>query len=232
MPETVLALPGYWSEDLHELRTNLKPLGYIITGERVFCSANERYYEFDRTDAIEKMSETFYPREAFRDEDLKDIDSHTSCLYIIAETESVEDVRCLVQFIADLVKIDGIAVKIESSGRSFIKKEWLNIKQTSNLYDAMTTMIELEDGTYVTCGLHQFGEPDVMFTCFSPDELSEWFNNWTEMSESAKHHALEAGELKLSIGRAVLSIEPHRLYPEDDLFFNPYGIVIFERIDS
>lgn len=54
--------------------------------------------------------------------ELKQIDKHQTCLYIIGMTVFLEEINALVQVTTDLLKIDGTAIKVESSGRSVFNK--------------------------------------------------------------------------------------------------------------
>ncbi len=147
MPETVIAIPGFWSHHLKELE---ELNDYIFVNDRIIHKRTGTDYELEVVDHIDQLSETFFPNEQFNSEELKQIDTHQTCLYIIGMTESLEEINAFVQVTTDLLKIDGMAIKVDSSGRSFMKKTWQSLLEEFNPYQYM----------------QQFGEPEMMFEGF------------------------------------------------------------------
>ncbi|MCY7482443.1 MULTISPECIES: hypothetical protein [Bacillus] len=150
-------------------------------------------------------------------------------MYIIGMTESLEEINALVQFTTDLLKIDGIAIKVESSGRSFMKKSWLSLIEEFNTYQYMTSIVQESDVVYVTSGFQQFGEPEMMFEGFHADEIELHFLNWINKSIQEKRETLEEKVIYDEGQQLKLDLIEYDFYPEYDLFYNPYGVVVFKR---
>lgn len=226
MPETVFAIPGFWSLDLKELE---ELNDYIFVNHRIIHKLTGTYYDLEVVDHIDHLSETFLPKEQFNLDELKQIDRHQTCLYVIGYTESLEEVKALVQFTKELLKIDGIAIKIESSGRSFVKKTWHRLIEEFNTYEYMTSIVQDSDDVYVTSGLQQFGEPEIMFKGFHADELERYLLIWINKTSEEKKEALKEKIIYDVAHQIHLDLIEYNLYPEDDLFYNPYGIVVFMK---
>ncbi|WP_342461831.1 hypothetical protein [Bacillus sp. FSL R5-0286] len=68
-----------------------------------------------------------------------------------------------------------MAIKIESSGRSFMKKTWQSLIEDFNPYQYMTSIVQESDVVYVNSGFQQFGEPEMMFEGFHAEETERYF---------------------------------------------------------
>ncbi|AIZ60917.1 hypothetical protein NSQ10_12255 [Bacillus sp. FSL R5-0432] len=226
MPETVIAIPGFWSHHLKELE---ELNDYIYVNHRIIHKLTGTYYDLEVVDHIDQLSETFLPKEQFNAEELKQIDKHQTCLYIIGMTESLEEINALVQCTTVLLKIDGTAIKVESSGRSFMKESWLSLMEKFNTYQYMTSIVQESDVVYVTSGFQQFGEPEMMFEGFHADEIERHFLNWINKSIQEKRETLKEKIIYDEGQQIKLDLIEYDFYPEDDLFYNPYGVVVFNK---
>ncbi|GAF11250.1 hypothetical protein JCM19046_3052 [Bacillus sp. JCM 19046] len=226
MAETVFNIPGQWPTKIISLNALLGEYGIVVHQDHFLDLKTNRTYEYERGEKVAHLSDTFYPQNALTAKEKWDIDAHESCLYIIAETDSLTDVEACVTFINRLLKIDGVAVKVESSGGSYSRNQWLEMQNADNLYTLMTVLIEEQEGTYYTCGFQQFGEQELLFVDVDKEIVSEWIEVWINMSKDEKQTCLNDGFIQKNNEKLNASVGPCTIYPEDDLFFNSHGFVV------
>ncbi|MGY8623583.1 hypothetical protein ACN6A9_18585 [Bacillus safensis] len=122
-----------------------------------------------------------------------------------------------------------MAIKVESSGCSFMKKTWQSLIEEFNPYQYMTSIVQESDVMYVTSGFQQFGEPEMMFEGFHADEIERHFLNWINKSIQEKRETLKEKIIYDEGQQIKLDLIEYDFYPEDYLFYNPYGVVVFNK---
>jgi hypothetical protein len=166
-------------------------------------------------------------------ETLDAIAGHTFTFYVVGEGGSLEAARGIMRVVCGVLRAGGIAVKVESAGLAHTAEVWKQLAveaETSDaaLYHAYVTRIEQQDADlYYTCGMHNLGLRDVVVQDALPPQeaasLLETFALYTLLERPG----LESGHtfsVNAQAPRYQVLAEPCELYPEDDLFYNPFGV--------
>jgi hypothetical protein len=186
-------------------------------------------------------------------EDWKAIRGHRAVVYVLSppiRKPLAADIsgRTLLMTGA-LLREGGVAAKGESSGIAHGRKRWAELaadyaKATKNadahaqgatLYWAWVRRPVLDERETVlySCGMHLLGERDIEIeSALDLAPALEWIDLLgLYLAADRPRRAVKDGDgfrLNDSGPRRVLRLRPCERYPEDDFFFNPYGLIRLE----
>ena len=236
--QIIIGIPGNWKNRTELIQAvATKSEGYLMAGNIIYNSQKNIGFQVEVYDYEPNLKETFIyaSRDSFQQSLLDEIDQHTYTVYIIADAESVEDVKEVVDVGVGLLKAGGLAVKIESSGVAYTKEDWNELhsnKEIFPLYSHFVTLIG-EEECYFSCGMKAFGLPDVVTpSTIDPVEAADILNNFN-LYNIIENPIFNNGET-FSVGEdtpvlKITAINDYR-YDQEDLFFNPFGLLELKQI--
>lgn len=229
--ETVIGIPGNW-DNIGDLS---KSLGIItdeimIKGSLILNTKVNEIYEVELYDYDEEMWKSFSYSGNFSESDLEEIDKHKSTVYVIAKTKDIESLKNLINVVTLIVKAGGLAVKVESSGTALSKRQWFEIKDKKNIESLIEGFVSIytdDENIYYSCGMHIMGYEDVKVQSDESEEviinLIRTFLKFLLLEEPSLENE-QFFSLDSKSKRYVLYHEECTNYPEEDLFYNPFGI--------
>jgi hypothetical protein len=175
---------------------------------------------------------------SFSDADFEAIAGHTHCLYLIDETGGSRDAASkMLRFASALLRAGGIAVKVESAGKSHTASEWLALAGQATspssaleaiaLYEAFVVLVGGQQTGYYSCGMHNLGLPDARLPPGLPnDEAGALLHGFLRylLIEQPAIHSNETFSLSADAPYYRLKHRDCHEFQEDDLFRNPFGV--------
>lgn len=226
----ILCIPGIWENHqalLHALLVN--ETGYIYAGSIIKSLTNEYYAEVEEYGNDPNVSEVFrsFSLGRFSESELKKIEQHNMVIYIICDGGSIELAQQALLLGQTLMKAGGLAIKVETSGLTHLKSDWLSYN-ADNILDLFKAFIPIisDDNLLYSCGMQQFGKPDGCIN-LKVDQASYILNNFLlyllienpELLENQTFSADEESEpLKLSLKASS------DFFDVDSLYFNPFDV--------
>lgn len=240
--EIVIGIPGKWS-DRRELTSALmvasvESKGYSILGNFIMNVHTGKSFGVEIYERDGNLAQSFeYAGTEKMDEmTLKEIDEHTAVVYIVAKTSGVEVIQDLVSAVSDVLRVGGLAVKIESTGIAHKKETWLQLEENKfdlvQLHSHFVTLVNYET-FYSSFGMKNFGYPDILVPpTFSAEETNEVIGSLSfyMMSEQP---VLQSGETYSNGIEAKfyrMDIKEDDRYDTKHVYYNPSGVVHLEAM--
>lgn len=226
----ILCIPGVWENHqalLHALLIN--ETGYIYAGSIIKSLTSEYYAEIEEYENDPNVSEIFrsFSLGRFSESELEKIEQHSMVVYVVCKGGSIELVQQALLLGQALLKAGGLAIKVETSGLTHLKNDWLsyNATNTVDLFKSFIPIIS-DDNLLYSCGMQQFGKPDA---CINQkvDQASYILNHFLlylliENPELLENQTFSADEesdpLKLSLKASS------DFFDVDSLYFNPFDV--------
>ncbi len=160
---------------------------------------------------------------------LHQLDAHSSVLYLLAEGGSADKARSAMDFGLGLLNAGGIGVNVETAGVAHNPADWKGMSETKTPWDLMRVRrgVASGDETTYSCGMHNFGLRDVLWTGELPKDEAARLVNRFALYELAEEPTLNDGEtfsLTADSPRYRLRAESCTMFPPSDTFYNPYGM--------
>lgn len=220
MDQLIICIPGKW-ENESEIPNSVKD------------QFSFELYEYD-----ESLANAFNigSGNTLSDEEIEAIESHKTTLYLKFDGYSLENVKKAIKATKSILKeASGLGVKIENSGKASSPEKWLSLDENnpSDLYEAFI-MIAGIDNYYYSCGMHCFGMKDSI--CFPEETDPGYAGNLLRMF--CIYLLMENPDLKDNETFSVADEDPPFVmnhskcdhFPEDDLFFNPFGVWVLNKL--
>ncbi|WP_045519970.1 DUF4261 domain-containing protein [Neobacillus niacini] len=231
--QIVIGIPGKWKSRTEIIQAVAsKSGGYLMAGNIIHNAQKNVGFQVEVYEYDSNLSETFkYAcRGSISKEVLVEVDNHTYTLYVITDVKDIQDVKNVVDLGVGLLKAGGIAVKIENSGLAHSKEDWLELQNNPEyfpLYSHFVTLIG-EGNVYYSCGMQVFGLPDVITSSqLSPEDAADLINNFN-LYNLVERPSIKEGET-FSVGQDTsvmrIAIMNDSRYDEDNLFYNPFGLI-------
>jgi len=230
---TILCIPGHW-KNLTELTQAIPETGYIFADGVMTSLDSGDVFRLEDYEPDARLVNAFRSagRHWMTDDNEKKIGQHSLVLYLVADGGSHERAKAAMLAAAALLRAGGYAVKVETSGIAHAKEDWLDFCEHLHLYSAHRALVVYVTGdkTY-SCGMHNLGLPDAIVDTSDTSGAAELIRTftWYLFSESP---AIRDGET-FSVGddqpAYKLNITDCHLYEQDDIFFNPFGLVQLQR---
>ena len=229
----VIGVPGLWPDRSSIIRAvaenNLNQL--LMAGKVVMRLPSNHGFEFEIYPHDLNMGRAFAAagHHWITEADLEQLNAHTQTVYVLGPGGNLDNAREMMQVANGLLNAGGLAVKVESAGKAFRREDWAQMCRGTGplvLYDAYVMFGVGRDTTY-SCGMHNLGYHDAIITSGLPAEeavaLLDAFLKYLLVEQPA---IAEGQTFALGPDAPVyrLNLEPCALYPNDDLFFNPFGM--------
>ena len=229
----VIGVPGMWPDRGAIVRAvaenNLNEL--LMAGKVMMRLPTGHGFEFEIYPHDPNMGRAFAAAGGHwvTEADLQQINAHTQTVYILGPGGNQDNAREMMQVANGLLNAGGLAVKVESAGKAFRREDWAQMCRGTGplvLYDVYVVFGAGRDTAY-SCGMHNLGYHDAILTSDLPAEeavtLLDTFLKYllVEQPVIAEGQTFALGP---DAPAYRLSLEPCTLYPEDDLFFNPFGM--------
>jgi hypothetical protein len=227
----VVGVPGPWENGLALTEALLAEYGprYLNAGQILLDVETERAVGLELDTHIPDLAEAFRfaaSYSALSEEDFALISTHKSVAWLVEpDGGSVEKAQKLHALAVVLLKVGGLAVKVESAGKAHTAAEWMDFKPDA-LLPAFVTWAG--DGKrFYSCGMHNFGMPDAVLLGTDPTKAGNvlsWFNAYLLHEQPT----LTSGETFSTAPEETLYSMHHGVcadFPSpDDLFHNPHGV--------
>jgi hypothetical protein len=226
----VLSIPGVWENHqalLHALLTN--ETGYIYAGSIIKSLTNEYYAEIEEYENDPNVSQIFRSLSMgrFSESELEKIDRHNMVIYVVCEGGSIELAQQALLLGQALIKAGGLAIKVETSGLTHIKSDWLSYsaENTLDLFKGFIPIIS-DDNLLYSCGMHQFGKPDGCIN-LKVDQASYILNHFLLYILIENPELLENQTFSIDENSELLKLSRKAsgdFFDLDSLYFNPLDV--------
>jgi hypothetical protein len=232
--EIILCIPGQW-KDRSEIVTALasaNPNEYIFEGTAIVHIPTNEKFEVNIQERNSKLTGSFKVASQGRinDRELAIIDTHRFIVYLIGKGGSMIEAEKTLNAGQAFIHAGGLAIKIETSGKSFTKEQWAKVvaeKEEAKFYEAFIVLLRAKDKSVYSCGLHNLGYRDIV--CDAALES----NQATTLIRKFIFHLLkdnpgirngDAFSIYPTSPAFKIFEEKCKIYSSDDLFFNPFGM--------
>jgi Domain of unknown function (DUF4261) len=234
LPKIILGIPGNWiSRNDFKDKMARNGNGYIYMGNHIgYLDNPKEFYEVDISEPNPYIAEfmDINGNGLFDVEDIEQIKAHKSIVYLISEGGSLEKIHYLMEAASAVLSSGGIAVNVESSGRSCTKKAWIDATHSKDITKLFSTFIQMsrQGETFYTTGMHSFGLRDLKTSIegISGREVATLFRVFClyNLDEQPIIKDGETFSLDQNSPVYLLKQENCTMFEEDDPFYNPYGV--------
>lgn len=123
----------------------------------------------------------------------------------------------------------GVAVRMEGSGAASAWQPWLDHLESAtpaDIYESAVLVVKEDDGTYFTCGMHQFDLPDSQIEMEDASAAIDWLETFN-VFQLAECPVLGSGHTfspNAEASKRTLERWPDHRHHPDDGRHNPFGI--------
>jgi hypothetical protein len=236
----ILCIPGRWA-DRSEIVTSLAGANaqeYLFAGNILLHIPSGEGFEveIEAHDAQMQQSFTLAAQGRLSDDELQEIGRHTFVVYLIGKGGNMQHAAGTMRAGNAFLKAGGLAMKVETAGKSFSKEQWTLLSDAGEeqaLYEAYVVLLQSEDELIYSCGMHNIGLRDVICdvdaTVNEAAQLADIFNIYQVIEKpgisEGQTFSTEADGPVYRITTEVCTI-----YPEDDLFYNPFGMYRLQEV--
>lgn len=226
----ILCIPGIWQNHqalLHALLTH--ETGYIYAGLIVKSLTSEYYAEIEEYKNDPNVSQAFRQQSMnrFSERELQEIEQHNMVIYVICKAGSIALAQQALLLGQALLKAGGLAIKIETSGLTHLRSDWLNFDAHNpiDIYKAFIPIVSDQKLIY-SCGMHQFGKADgcinlkVEHASFILNQFLLYLLTESPTLIEKQTFSAEEGAEKLELYKK----ESRDFFDEDSLYFNQLGV--------
>ena len=166
----------------------------------------------------------------FNSQELDEIDNHTFTLYLSCDGGSVQNALQLMSAANALLNCGGLAVKIESTGIAHSRDRWNELASSDSPIALMHGFVTFVGGggEFYSCGMQNIGFRDSIVTGeIAPNDAANllFTLNAYIAFENASIADGETFSLDPEAPRYIVNKRPCEMFPPDDLFHNPYGML-------
>lgn len=226
----ILCIPGIWQNHqalLHALLTH--DTGYIYAGVIIKSLTSDYFAEIEEYQNDPNVSQVFRQQSMnrFSERELQEIEQHHMVIYVICEAGSIALAQQALLLGQALLKAGGLAIKIETSGMTHLRSDWLKFDAENlfDLYKAFIPTVYDQDSLY-SCGMHQFGKSDACID-LKVEHASYVLNQFLLYLLIENPTLLEKQTFSVEEGAEVLKLhrrESSDFFEEDSLYFNRWGV--------
>lgn len=230
----VIGIPGKWKNRDAIVEAIAKNSGgYTFAGMMLIHDQTQESFglEIYEKDSNLRQAFEFAGMGQLSEEFLQSIDEHTFTVYIIGEGGNLELAQKMMTVSQALLKIGGLGVKIETTGKAFSPETWNNIcnlQEEAKYYDAFVTKLRAQDDVYYTCGMHNLGLRDAVIGAVDMNTAIYTLDVFS-IYQIVEQPTIQAGETFSAIEDSPhfeILEEKDTRYPEGDGFHNKYGMWI------
>ncbi|BAV09346.1 protein of unknown function [Filimonas lacunae] len=230
----VLCIPGTWSSREEVLSSVIDANNgeYLFAGGVLFCPKQDESFMMEAREHDHHMHHAFVTAgmQRFEAEEMEAIKTHKTVVYVSGPGGNNAFANSIMRAGLAILKAGGLGIKVESSGKAFTHAQWeelVNMDHDHRFYEAFVLLVKGANNSIYSCGMHNLGLRDAIA------DGGEDFMETAELVDIfSVYQVIEKPEIKsgqtfsTAPDMPVYQIqeEPCTFYPEDDLFYNPYGM--------
>lgn len=232
LPRTIIGIPGTWPTRSDIVASIVKNSGgYLFAGAVMMHIESKTHFQVDVYDHDDNLGEAFRVAGGGKmtADELRAIEDHTFCVYLIADGGSLESARRFIAIGRALLNCGGLGVKIESAGLAHSSTTWERFAADDRLGSLMKAFVTyVGDGdTYYSCGMHNLGYPDcVVQAPVDPTVAANLLHTFLGylLVENPTVLSGQTFSVDAESPHYRLSKEDCVMFPPGDPFHNPYGV--------
>lgn len=240
--EIVIAIPGKW-ENKRELTSALllasvKTKGYTILANILMNAETGSSFKLAVDAPDEHVAQTFEYLNGVKidAETFKEIEESTAVLYVLAKNTGLEVVKELITAVSDILRVGGLAVRIDTTGIAHSKEAWLelekNVENVVEVHRHFVTLVDY-DTYYSSFGMKSFSYPDVVAPSVTNSE--EFISALGSLSfyMVAENPVLNSGETYSNGIEAKffrMDMKADDRYDNTHIYHNSFGVIHLEAM--
>jgi hypothetical protein len=226
----IIGIPGAWI-DRSVITTSIARThkfvfaGMLLMDIQTQASCGLEIYDYDPN---MRKSFEIAGQGRISDEVLQKIADHRHTLYAICDSPSIETATWMLEAGVGLLSAGGLAIKVESAGLAHTAEDWQALaadRSPAALYQAFVTLLS-SDNYYYSCGMHNFGLPDVSLSHqVEPQTASQILNefNYYQLVEQPSFVDGHTFSTALEAPRFKLLRCSYEGFDYSDPLYNPFG---------
>ena len=157
-----------------------------------------------------------------------DLISNHTAINLISDEVGYSTCLKIARFVRVFLELGGMAVRVESAEITHSPDKWLNLYNSEDIFDIYSLFVGLveTEAVYYSCGMHNFGKPDVTLTTTEDIGLAIYVMNVFNYYRLTEFPILQDGHIfqpDIESPRYQMQLLPDELYAWDSYQFNPYG---------
>jgi hypothetical protein len=229
--QIIIGVPGIWQNQREVMQALAsKNAGFILAGFTLMDTATQETAFVELHEPDPRLVDVFetcgYPW--IDEQDLEQIAAHRSTLWVLSSDVSISQARRMMNAGSALLKAGGLAVKVETSGVAHSASRWNQFAESAELFPLYCAYVNLISGDQAiySCGMHNFGLPDVSVCDEIGEEQATQLLNHFNCYQLEELPPLEEGHyfsLDEASPRYRLAYEACEEYERAHPFHNPFG---------
>lgn len=231
----ILCIPGNWKtrEELLAAVIEANNGEYLFAGGVLFHHPANEGFEMEVREHDHHLGHAFNTAgmQRFSETEMQAIKAHTQVVYLHGKGGSMPDAEKMMRAGLSILKAGGLGIKVETSGKAFNKTQWEELTLMDHehkFYEGFVLLVKGADNSIYSCGMHNLGLRDAL-----SDPIGELMETAELVDIFCVYQVLETPEITDGQTFSTAPESPvYRIYeeactfyPEDDLFFNPYGML-------
>lgn len=228
---SIICIPVFW-EDVNQI-FDLSGGTLMIVGEVLIDTKSGQSYGFELCNYDDRMQQSFEVAgmvTGVSKSFLETVGNHKSVIYLSGQTGEEKPAKALAETVGRLLKIGGIGVKIETSGKAFDFDKWLSFLNRT-VGDPLYDMFVLDslvntDGSVYSCGMHNLGWPDVIVKGLELQDAVDLIRifNFYQLVDKPVIKNGQIFRTGIDVSRYIITDEINQPNKGHDLFENPFGM--------
>ncbi len=227
MDKIILCVPGVWKTRTDLIEGLIKAdTGYIAAGFVMTPVGGGEMVELDIRKHEPEVSAAFRATSLgrFSEEELASIDEHNMVIYALCNIKDFNSAIEAMKVGHALLKAGGLGIKVETSGVSHPKPEWLGFseKLSADVFRAFVVTVTSERHL-LSCGMHSFNQPDGIIDADIEDAnyTLQTFLLYLLAEEPAITHGQTFAAAEEMETLQISKVLSSQVYPKGDIFYNP-----------
>lgn len=233
----VIGIPVQWPNQDALIAAINKIPGYTYAGMVFLHEETQVGFGIEIYEQDENMRTAFEELGMGRlsEEELAAIDNHAFTIYLIGKGGTIAAAQQIMDASQALLQAGGLGVKIETTGKAFNVATWemlCNIEDDARLYDGFVIKLHAEGDVYYTCGMHNLGLRDAIVGAVDQQTAVYTLDAFSLYQVLEQPHIRPGESFSPAPESPSFQInqEEDKRYPEDDIFYNKYGLWILQPI--
>ncbi|WP_458121872.1 hypothetical protein [Paenibacillus sp. Z6-24] len=146
----VICIPGKWM-NLEEIKNGFaNNLEYDLRENVIVSKNNDEFYKIIFENRDDEMAEAFQfaGTSKISQEDISEINQHTSVVYLVGEAGNLEKVHQIIKLTNTVLMLGGLGVKIETTGNAVGCTWWRHLNDKMDpmeIWNTFVTTVEEQD---------------------------------------------------------------------------------------
>ncbi|MDB4919269.1 hypothetical protein [Mucilaginibacter sp.] len=205
----------------------------MVVGNILMDVRNKLSYEFEIVEHDSRLKDSFKiggKVTRISEDFVNQVDKHNSVIYISGKTGSFNSARQMAFIATEILNIDGIGIKIESTGKAFDNDKWNELVKKwddAALYEMFVVdSLMMNDGTTYSCGMHNIGLRDTIISNLEFEEAQRVVRifNYYQVIDKPVIRPNQTFQTDINSPFYRITDELNQPYKGDELFGNPLGM--------